>query len=243
MNSILRTGNYSNEFYIKISTDIFLPNGRTLNLKGSYNSFIQYQYEWLNFTQIVLTVLLENSFDDSYPDSVRVDITTAESIKELTLSDAFLPVNTVKKGDTLIFNVIFKENQGGYISKNIKVVIPDYLIGDSLGILLTDAVNLPIFKDYKNIAWTRFQNYDQMLNFIDNFPDNEKLYVILYENKIGADLSGAEISFFPLSILGAMKYSGVNATPVFTNLNILYYEEIPFDAVVRGVIVKRITVQ
>ncbi len=107
MNSILRTGNYSNEFYIKISTDIFLPNGRTLNLKGSYNSFIQYQYEWLSFIQIVFTVLLENSFDDSYPDSVKVDIIMAESIKELTLSNAFLPVNNVKKGDTLFFNVIF----------------------------------------------------------------------------------------------------------------------------------------
>ena len=244
LNSLIKSGLYSYQSFFQVRTEFYRDGQLEISLNNAYNSLTTYQSEWLSTLQIVTTVLLENEFQTSFPDSVKLVFDVYPEIRQLNIENAFLSTNTARGGEEVEVRVLFSDYQSsGDLVDKYSITIPANITSDTLGLLISDAANLSAFNEIRNNHWGDFRDYRQLVNLINNLPSNNSLYLILYQKQVGMDFGGEEISAFPLSFLGTIKYSGFNTSPVFTNYRILDYQKIDYQQVIRGVIVKRISVE
>lgn len=241
--SLINSGIYSNNSFIDISTTLYLPNKEPIILTNSYSNLLSFQSEWIGTMQIIIQLLIENQFYEIYPDSLITNISIKENQSELIIENVLIPESIIKNGDSIDIYVVLNSYQENQFLKKISIPIPSSVFDSTLGILVSDAANLPIFYDIKNFSWTDFFDIEQLLDFFRNLPVNNKLYVLLYKTTTGSYFNGKEIPTLPLTYLGALKYSNINSTPAFTYYDILYFTEIDMDNIVRGAFVSRIFVE
>jgi len=241
--SLINSGIYSHNSYIDISTVIYLPDKEPIVFSNAYNNLLSFQTDWMFTIQIIVQSLIENNFLEIYPDSLITNISISNNHDELIIENVLIPESNTQRGDSLDIFIVLNSYQANQFIKKITIPIPTSFFDTTLGVLVTDAVNLPIFYDIKNLSWSNFFNIDQFLDYIRNLPVNNKLYVLLYKNTTGSYFNGKEIPVLPLTYLGALKYSNINSTPTFTYYDILYFSEIAMENIVRGAFVSRISLE
>ena len=183
-----------------------------------------------------LNYLLSSGFNDINIQRISVDISSIDEKKITYLDRVWTERENVYPGETLILSVFLRNTRGeGYIEK-IPVLIPKNISTGHLFVTIADGLTLTT--EESNYLKRSFipRSLDQLIQAINNFRKNDRIYVRLQRPEPSVLLYGEEFSGLPpsfRSVLTSPRSSSNNLT-LLDSSNLFEYELPVTSFVIKG---------
>ena len=199
------------EFALGLSTlasriRIRLPDGRTIEREDLFRTLSPAQTVGAEVLAPV-SYLVSNTFEPFAVERVEVELELHDELLALEIEQIRLLEDRVEPGGTLELDVHLRRHLGGHEVRRVAIEVPDGLEGQEIAVMVGSA--------YAFFEWEReqvpekyqAQDFEHLLQLIQEFPPNNRLFVRLYGSSRGLVMRGREVPSLPLSKWRALSQS------------------------------------
>ena len=161
---------------------------------------------------VPLSYLMTFGYKDLDIEAVDIEITAQESDQSALLDSIRLNRTEAKAGDDLEIEISYKRANGDIIQSLYPLTIPSSVTPGLLSVLVADGATLMAMDEEQadeDVLVPR--DLSQLIKWINNLRNNDRLYIRLFRREPGAVLRGEGLPGLPpsiLSILGSKRKAG-----------------------------------
>jgi hypothetical protein len=180
-----------------------------------------------------ITLLLRNTLSPVDIEGVDLTIRSTEQPRTATLERVWIDRPTVKPGQTVDLKVLTRSYRGEETLRTIPITVPANAKG-SLSVLVSDGTRLAQWEQREWRQALQAQSINQMIRVFNNVRKNNRLYVRLIANELGAVVDGEPLPALPPSVLAVLEADRSSGRVSTTRSSTLGQWDVPTDAAVVG---------
>ncbi len=153
-----------------------------------------------------LASLMLNPFKPVRVDSLGLSVEILPRSRRAVLLRVWHDRGTVQPGDSVTFVASLLTLEGQKLQETFRYHVPNNLkAGSRLSILIGGAKELTR-SDLRNFPFRfRPQNFDQLVRLLNTGRRNDRLYMQVRVNEVGAEMGGQELPALPPSLIGILN--------------------------------------
>lgn len=199
------------EFALGLSTlasriRIRLPGGRTIEREDLFRTLSPAQTVGAEVLAPV-SYLVSNTFRPFAVEHVELELELHDELRALEIEQVRLLQHRVEPGGDLELDIHLRRHLGGREIRRVTIPVPAGLQAQEIAVMVGSA--------YAFFEWEREQvpekylarDFDHLLQLIEEFPPNNRLFVRLYGGSRGLVMRGREVASLPLSKWRALSRS------------------------------------
>lgn len=231
-------GDYSiqldGKFILKNDSDIiinnFYPGTNFSDPPGSGQDIMQVAYDIV----MRLIPLMLNEY--KYPDIEKIQLSfrATPGKRGLIIENVWYDKSEIQPGDDLNINIQLRAYQGNLVNINRQVKVPANITSNRIIITVGSAQYMTMWDRRFAPAKFRPQNFDELVDILNNTKKNNVLYIQLKALEKGAIIGGKELPNLPPTILNILTEKKTKGD--FNNLRefVLKEFEVPMEYGIYG---------
>jgi hypothetical protein len=180
-----------------------------------------------------ITLLLRNTLSPVDIEGIDLTIRSTEQPRTATLERVWVDRPTVKPGQTVDLKVLTRSYRGEETLRTIPITVPANARGP-LSVLVSDGARLSQWEQREWRQALEAQSISQMMRVFNNVRKNNRLYVRLIANELGAVVDGEPLPALPPSVLAVFESDRSSGRVSTMRVSTLGQWDVPTDAAVIG---------
>ena len=184
-------------------------------------------------TSVPASALLSNTFEKVSVQGVDIDIVSNESARTSTIARTWLTENTAESGGTVELNVELQTPDRGTQIESIQIDLPSHFSG-AAHLAIMDSPTIMQHESQSGLGIGSARSVDQLLQALNETPQNDHIYIELRTSTPSAVLRGNELELLPPSVLAVLNADTESGNIVNLSQTTIGKWTLATDAVVSG---------
>ena len=222
-NSIVSSERTVGEQTLRVKTTISVRGQPDVNFENSVSELANTSVLAALAASAPVNFLFRSGFEDLEMEEIRIEISAVEQSRVAVLEKIWQDKLEVKAGEEINLTVFLRKSNGELQVDKYPVKIPEEIQPGPVKLLVSDGLSLGKSDAESGLGGFVPQNLRQLVKAINNLKKNDRLYVRLYRNQLGAVIAGEGLSNLPPSML-ALYNSGKTSGDVKPIDRVVYVE-------------------
>ncbi len=243
-NTIISSERAQGSVTLKVKGKISIKGEQAVEVDNRFSSDSDAPYSASLSVAVPINYLMAAGYKNLDLQSIDLEISSQEKDQAAFLDSIRLGGTEVRAGESLDLEVSCKKVNGEVVQDTYPVKIPGNISAGSLIVLVADGATLMSMDEKEELENVIPRDLTQLIRLINNLRKNDRLYVRLIRQELGAVVKGEGLPGLPpsiLSILNSDRKAGV-VNPIYAS-TLMEYELPPTDHMVTGARTLKITVK
>ena len=200
-NSIVSSERTIGEQTLRVKTTISVRGQPDVNFENSVSELANTSVLAALAASAPVNFLFRSGFEDLEMEEIRIEISAVEQSRVAVLEKIWQDKLEVKAGEEINLTVFLRKFNGELQVDKYPVKIPEEIQPGPIKLMVSDGLSLGKADAESGMGGFVPQNLRQLIKAINHLKKNDRLYVRLYRNQLGAVVAGERLPNLPPSML------------------------------------------
>ena len=186
---------------LRVKTTISVKGQPEVNFENSVSELANTTVLAALAASAPVNFLFSSGFEELAMEEIRIEISAVEQTRVAVLEKIWQDKLEVKAGEEINLTVFLRKFNGELQVDTYPVKIPEEIQPGPVKLMVSDGLSLGQSDAESGLGGFVPQNLRQLVKAINNLKKNDRLYVRLYRNQLGAIVAGEGLPNLPPSML------------------------------------------